>query len=216
MNKKPAVQILRTGSLWDLAEAVGCLFGTPAADAATDLFRVLAHDYRLTVRGQGQVDWMQYLLQLLLTCPVLLQRPPGFEWVTDELRSVFHTRKFNHEVDRDFWQALEQVRALSPKGRPRNKARDWFRCEWVYHCMYPVTTSEEYGLVRTKGMRKSQAVAKVADMEARWYGRRPAEREIWRSLKRVEQYLRMIREEVKAAAPVSTSRPQQAKRKESD
>jgi hypothetical protein len=59
-------------------------------------------------------------------------------------------------------------------------------------------------------------VAKVAEMEARCYGRRPDVREIWRSLKRVEQYLRMITREVKAAEPATTSLPLQAKRKETD
>jgi len=214
MKTKPTAPIRRGGSLWDLAEAVGCLFGTPAAEAATDLFRELAQEYRCIVRGHGRVDWLKYLLQLVLSCPVLLQRPPGFEWVTDDLRSVLHTRKFNQDVDRDFWRAMKQVHAMSTKGRPRNKARDWFRCEWVYNCMCPVTTSAKYGLIRTKGMTKSQAVVKVADMEERWYGRRPDVREIWRSLKRVEQYLRMIMREVKAVEPASTTRPQQAKRKE--
>lgn len=216
MNTKPAAPIRRGGNLWDLAEAVGCLFGMPGAEAATDLFREVAHDYGVIVRAHGQVDWIKYLLQLLLTCPPLLHRSPGFEWVTDELRSVFHTRKFDQDVDRDFWQAMDEVRAMSTKGRPRNKARDWFRCEWVYNWMWPVTTSAEYGLVRTKGVSKSQAVAKVADMEARCYGRRPDAREIWRSLKRVEQYLRMVTQEVRAAASAGTSRPPQAKRKESD
>ena len=190
----------RVGDLFELAEAVGLFYGTKGADAAIEEFRDIAQDYRRLKKAEGQVAWLTYVLRLLLTCPVLLERPSGLEWVTDDLQWALRHRKVRPDVDRDFWEAMKKVRGLLTLGRPGNKARDFFRYEVVLNLMYPVTTDDERGLVRTKKrVNKTKAVTELTDMEARWYGRRPALREIWRSLQRVETYIGTLQAQLEIA-----------------
>lgn len=178
------------GNLFELAEAVELFYGTKGADAAIEEFRDVAQDYRQVAKKQGQVAWLTYVLRLLLTCPMLLQRPTGLEWVTDDLQWALRHRKVRPDVDRDFWEAVKKVRGLLSRGRPGNKARDFFRYECVLNLMYPVTTHPELGLVRTKQrVNKTKAVTELADMEEQRYGRRPDLRELWRSLQRVDDYV---------------------------
>ena len=114
--------------------------------------------------------------------------------MTDDLQWVLRHRKLRPDVDRDFWKAVTNVRGLLlTRGRPRDKAWEFFRYEWVFNLMYPVTTHPKFGLVRTKKrVNKTTAVTELADMEERWSGRRPDEREIWRSLQRVEDYFKQL------------------------
>jgi len=76
----------RVGDLFELAEAVGLFYGMKGVDAPIEEFREIVQDYRRVAKTQGQVAWLTYVLRLLLTCPVLLQRPSGLEWVTDDLQ----------------------------------------------------------------------------------------------------------------------------------
>src|SRR2546428_2208145 len=140
----------RVGDLFELAEAVGLFYGTKGVDAAIEEFRDIAQDYRRLKKAEGQVAWLTYVLRLLLTCPVLLERPSGLEWVTDDLQWALRHRKVRPDVDRDFWEAMKKVRGQLPRGRPGDKARDFFRYEWVMNHMYYVTTHPKLGLVRTK------------------------------------------------------------------
>ena len=200
------------GSLFELAEAVGLFYGTKGADAAIEEFRDVAQDYRRVAKAQGQVAWLTYVIRLLLACPVLLQRPSGLEWVTDDLQWALRHRKVRPDVNRDFWEAVRQVRGLLPRGRPGNKARDFFRYEWVLNQMYYVTTHPELGLVRTKKrVNKTKAVTELADLEEQKDGRRRPDllREIWRSLQRVEDYVGTLQVQLERAR---TNRAEQARK----
>ena len=102
----------RVGSLFELAEAVGLFYGTKGADAAIETFRDVAQDYRGVAKAEGQVAWLTYVIRLLLTCPLLLQRPPGLEWVTDDLQWALRHRQLRPDVDRDFWESVKTVRGM--------------------------------------------------------------------------------------------------------
>jgi len=120
--------------------------------------------------------------------------------VTDDLQWALRHRKLRPDVDRDFWDAMKKVRRLLTQGRPGNKAWDFFRYEWLLNLMYPLTTHPELGLVRRKKrVTKTKAVTELADMEERWYGRRPDLREIWRSLQRVEDYVERLQAQLEIA-----------------
>jgi hypothetical protein len=188
------------GNLFELAEAVELFYGTKGADAAFEEFRDVAQDYRHVAKKQSQVAWLTYVLRLVLTCPVLLQRPSGLEWVTDDLQWALRHRKVRPDVDRDFWEAMKKVRGLLTRGRPGDKARDFFRYECVLNLMYPVTTHPELGLVRTKQrVNKTKAVNELADMEKKWHGLRPDLRVIWRSLQRVDDYVETLQAQLERA-----------------
>jgi len=191
----------RTGDLFELAEAVGLFYGTKGADAAIEEFRAVVQGYRHVAKKQGQVAWLTYVLRLLLACPILLQRPSGLEWVTDDLQWALRYRKLRPDVNRDFWDAVKKVRGLLPRGRPGDKARDLFRYEWVVNQMYYVTTHPELGLVRTKKrVSKTKAVTELADMEEQRDGQRPdLLREIWRSLQRVDDYVGTLQAQLEMA-----------------
>jgi len=189
------------GNLFELAEAVELFYGTNGAAAALEEFRDVAQGYRHVAKAQSQVAWLTYVLRLLLTCPVLLQRPSGLEWVTDDLQWALRHRKVRPDVDRDFWEAMKKVRGLLTRGRPGNKARDFFRYECVLNLMYPVTTHPEFGLVRTpKRVSKTKAVTELAAIEERRDGPRPdLLREIWRSLQRVDDYVEKLQAQLERA-----------------
>ena len=191
----------RVVSLFELAEAVGLFYGAKGANAATKEFREVAQEYRHVAKKQSQVAWLTYVLRLLLACPLLLQRPSGLEWVTDDLQWALRHRKLRPDVNRDFWDAVKTVRGLLPRGRPGNKTLDFFRYEWVLNEMYYVTTHPKLGLVRAKQrMSKTKAVTELADLEERWYGRRPDPlREIWRSLERVETHVGKLKAQLEIA-----------------
>jgi hypothetical protein len=188
------------GNLFELAEAVGLFYGTKGVDAAIEEFRDIAQEYRHVAKKQGQVAWLTYVLRLLLTCPMLLQRPSGLEWVTDDLQRALRDRKVCPDADRDFWEAMKKVRGLLTRGRPADKARDFFRYECVLNHMYPITTHPEFGLVRTKQrVNKTKAVTELADMEEERDGLRPDLRVIWRSLQRVEDYIGTLQAQLENA-----------------
>ena len=191
----------RVGSFFELAEAVGLFYGTKGTAAAIKEFRDVAQAYRGVAKAQGQGAWLTYVIRLLFTCPLLLQRPPGLEWVTDDLQWALRHRQLRPDVDRDFWKAVTTVRGMMvTRGRPRDKAWEFFRYEWMVNLMYPVTTHPEFGLVRTKKrVNKTTAVTELADLEERWSGRRPAERQIWRSVQRVEAYVERLQAQLKIA-----------------
>lgn len=188
------------GDIFELAEAVELFYGTKGADAAIEEFQDVAQDYRRLTKARDQVAWLTYVIQLLLACPVLLQRPSGLDWVTDDLQWALRHRKVRPDVDRDFWDAMKKVRGLLTRGRPGNKARDFFRYECVLNLMYPVTTHPEFGLVRTKKrVNKTKAVNELADMEEQWHGLRPDLRVIWKSLQRVENYVENLQAQLERA-----------------
>ncbi|MGH7206627.1 MAG: hypothetical protein ACREI2_10525 [Nitrospiraceae bacterium] len=165
MKARQKKAVSAKGDLFALAEAVSLMYGQDAAEAATEELREVALDYRAVVKARGQHELLSYVLRLLLACPVLLTRPPGFEWVTDDLRWALQHRRFNPDVDRDLWGAFAEVRGRLTSGRPGNKAKDLFRYEMVHAIMHPVTTDPEKGLIRVKGCSKTAAVQKLAEIE---------------------------------------------------
>ena len=91
--------------LFGLAEAVNVFFGNPWGEAAIQRFREDAAWYRERFRKRNQQDWMVYVIRLILTCPVLLERPKGLEWVVKDLRQILENRHFSKDVDSDFWMS---------------------------------------------------------------------------------------------------------------
>ena len=196
------------GDLYRLAEAVSLLYGQPNAEAVIEELRDVAQDYRFLAKREGQVEWLTFVLRLVLTCPVLLSRPRGLEWVTDDLQVVLSQRGVNPAVDRDFWKAMATVRELVARQRPASKEKDFFRFWMVQEIMHPVTTDPEKGLVRVRGCNKTQAVMTLAEMEERRCGRRPDLADIWRSLRRVKDHATRLLEQVERAKRVRAAASQ--------
>ena len=196
------------GDLYRLAEAVALLYGQPGAEAAIEELRDVAPDYRFLTKRTGQVEWLTFVLRLVLTCPVLLSRPRGLEWVTDDLQAVLSQRGVNPALDRDFWKAMTKARELVARQRPASKEKDLFRFWMVKEIMQPVTTDPEKGLVRVRGCNKTQAVMTLAEMEERRCGRRPDLADIWRSLRRVKDHATRLLAQVERAKRVRAAASQ--------
>lgn len=179
-------------NLFDLAEAVSLFYGQDQARAALEELKDVAEDYRVINKSKGQVEWFTYVLRLLLACPILLERPPGLEWVTDDLKWALQRRKWHAQVEQDFWKAVGKVRALVTTGRPGKKDRDLLRVLQVTGLMNPVYPGPDGRLVRTKGLSKAAAISRVAEIEGEWTGRSPDPKEIHRSLERFEDYRERI------------------------
>lgn len=178
--------------LFALAKKVGMVFDHPNAAAARFRLFEAATAYRDRYRPHRpdglwatKTKWIAFLLRLILTCPRILLRPPDFEWVTEDLEWILARRKFHAVIDRDFWEAVDWIRAPLRTGHPRNKALDYFRFETVKNLMNAPEPLK--GLVATCG--KEEALRRAADMEEQWSGERPHERVIRRSCDRAEQEL---------------------------
>ncbi len=197
------------GDLYRLAEAVSLLYGQPGAEAAIGELQDVAHDYRRLKKREGQVEWLTYVLRLVLTCPVLLTRPRGLEWVTDDLLWAFSQRRVNPAVDRDFWQAMATVRKLAARQRVASKETDFFRFQMVQDIMHPWTTDSDKGLVRVRRGSKTKAVTTLVEMEERRLGRTVDPAEIWRSLRRVKDYATRLHEQVGRAKRVRAEASQE-------
>lgn len=181
---------------FDLAEAVAALYGSKWGEAAVQRFRQEVERYRKRLEHRNRLDWMVYVLRLVLTCPVLLERPHGLECVVDDLRWFLNNRRINKDVDRDFWMALAEVRKFLTAGRPVSRGRDFLRYQLIYAMMNQVATDPWKGLVQVKGMSKTEAVEEMAKLELRKSGKEVSERDIYRSLERVEAYLSKIKQQL--------------------
>jgi hypothetical protein len=181
---------------FDLAEAVGALYGSEWGKPAVERFRQEVERYRKRLRQRNQLDWMVYVIRLMLTCPVLLERPQGLVGVVDDLRRIFENRRINKDVDKDFWMAVAEVRKFLTAGRPASRGRDFLRFHLIHYMMNQVTTDPERGLVRVGGMSKTVAVKEMTELEQRKSGKEVSERDIYRSLERVEAYLAKIKEQL--------------------
>src|SRR5687768_15129442 len=103
---------------FELGEAVDAVYGTKGGEAAVERFRQEVERHRKRLRKRNQLDWMVYIIRLVLTCPMLLLRPIGLEGVVDDLRWSLIHRRLSKDVDRDFWLALAEVRKFLTAGRP--------------------------------------------------------------------------------------------------
>ena len=199
MKRKTKLGVDPPDSHFELAEAVGAFYETEWGASAVARFRNDAGFYRTRLRNRTQLDWMTYVMRLVMTCPKLLTRPPGLaglEWVFEDFCWIVRHRGVSPRVDQDFWMAMERVRARLLKGRHITTGRDTLRYQLVYARMNPVTTDPVKGLVRVQGMSKSEAVAHQAEWEQKQSKRSVSERTIYRSLERVERYLKKIREQL--------------------
>lgn len=199
MKRKTKLGMGPPDSHFELAEAVAAFYDTEWGTAAVARFRNDAAFYRTRLRNRTQLDWMTYVMRLVMTCPVLLTRPPGLaglEWVFEDFYWIVRHRGVSPRVDQDFWRAIEAVRVRLPKGHHITKGRDTLRYQLVYARMNPVTTDPVKGLVRVQGMNKSEAVAHQREWEQEQSQRPVSERAIYRSLERVDAYLKKIREKL--------------------
>jgi hypothetical protein len=170
-----------------VAEAVAALYGSKWGETPVGRFRQEVERYRTRFRKRNQLDWMVYVLRLVLTCPVLLERLPGLECVVEDLQWFLNHRRIHKDVDRDFWMALAEARKFPPAGKPVSRGRDFMRYQLIHAMMNPVTTDPEEGVVRVNGMTKTEAVAEMAEMEGRHSGTEVSVRGIYRSLEWVEK-----------------------------
>lgn len=178
---------------FDLAEVVAACYGSKWGEAAVERFRQDVERYRTRLRKRNQLDWMVYVLRLVLTCPVLLERLHGLECVADDLQWCLNNRLVSKDVDRDFWMALAEARKFLPAGRPVSRGQDFMRYQLIHAMMNQVTTDPGKGLVIVKGMSKTEAVEEMAELERRRSGGEVSAREIYRSLEWVEQYLAKLK-----------------------
>jgi len=192
---------------FDLAEAVAAFYGTAWGEAAVEQFREDAAWHRKRIRKRSQLDWITYVIRLVLTGPVLLERLQGLEWVVEDLQWILHNRRMNKDVDADFWMAMGELRPLFTTGRPVSRGRDFMRYRLIYEMMNQVTTDPEKGLVRVKGMTKTEAINELAELERRKSGKKVNEREIYRSLEWVEKYLAKIKEQLEEGQGSRTQNP---------
>jgi hypothetical protein len=162
---------LSKAGIIELADGLALEFWLPGAAAKRERFGKVAQAYMETIKDQPRVVWLSYLLRLLLTCPPLLDRPTGFEWILNQVQWELYYSKKNRSADRDFWEAFKKVQIAMRLGRPSDKARDYRRYERVKE------------LMKEQGISKTQAVELLAADE----GASKDIRGIWRSLARVKR-----------------------------
>ena len=204
MKRKTQLGVDLPDSHFELAEAVAAFYDTEWGIAAVARFRKDSAFYRIRLRNRTQLDWMTYVMRLVMTCPVLLTCPPGLaglEWVFEDFCWIVRHRGVSPRVDQGFWRAIEGGRARLPKGHHITKGRDTVRYQLVYARMNPVTTDPLKGLVRVQGMSKSEAVAHQAEWEQKQSKSPVSERTIYRYLEQVEKYLQKMREQFTEEGP---------------
>ncbi len=178
--------------LFRFAEKVSLVFDQPYATQLRCRLFEQASAYRNRYRPHDAQDmwatktkWVAFLLQLILTCPRILSRPPDFEWVVDDLEWILCRRKFNPGLDRDFWNAVDRVRGYTRTGHPLDKGLDYWRFDTVQTLMNPPEQVKEL----LAACRKEEALRRTADVEEQRIGTRPHERVVRRSCDRVKKEL---------------------------
>ena len=142
---------------------------------------------------------LTFLVALFLTCPQLLSRPAGFEWVLDDLVKVLIARRLDPETDQAFVKAMNKARTRSRVGPPKDKALEYVRYATITELMNPAVVIP--GVTAT--MNKTKAVEFVAGMETRLFNGEGGTRSIWTSHKRVKRFVQHLSECVQAMpAPV--------------
>ena len=190
-----------------LAETVAAFYGTEWGAAAVEQFRQDAAWHQKRLRNRTQLAWMTYVIRLLLSCPFLLERPQGLEWVVDDLQWMLIHRRLSKEVERDFWAAMGAVRSILTTGHPVSRGRDFVRYQLIHAMMNPLTIDPEKGVLRAKRVTKTKAVEQMVELERLKSGRKPHVREIWTSLKWVEDYLAKIRAHLQEGPGSQTRNP---------
>ncbi|MGH9783992.1 MAG: hypothetical protein ACRD88_07380 [Terriglobia bacterium] len=168
---------LSEAEVFRLADALALVFWLPGAEVDKQRLREGAWAYWEKIKKEKRTVWLTYLLQLLITCPPLFERPPGFEWIQQQLMWELYYRKANQSADRDFWEAMKRVHSALRRGRPSDKARDYFWYERVQ------------ALMKQEGLSKTKAVERLAELVSE----KQDTSAIWKSLARVEKEQRTRR-----------------------
>lgn len=140
-------------------------------------------------------ETLTFLLALLFTCPQILSRPAGFEWVLQDIETVLFARRLDPETDQVFEKAMNKALTRSRVGPPKDKALEYFRYATINELMNPSVVIPG---VRAKKLNKTKAVEFVAGMEVRLFNGTGGTRSIWTSHKRVDQFLRQLSKHVRA------------------
>lgn len=138
---------------------------------------------------------LTFLLALLFTCPQILSRPAGFEWVLQDMETVLVARRLDPETDRMFVKVMNKARTRSRVGPPKDKALEYFRYTTINELINPSVVIPG---VKAKKLNKTKAVEFVAGMEVRLFNGEGGTSAIWKSYTRVERFLRQLTERVQA------------------
>lgn len=160
--------------------------------------RRVAYGLGVQRSSPGQ-ESLTFLLALLFTCPQILSRPAGFEWVLQDLEKVLVARRLDPPSDRIFEKAMNKARTRSRVGPPKDKALEYFRYATMNELMNPTVVIPG----KTAKLHKTKAVEFVAGMEVRLVNGKGGTRSIWTAHKRVERLVQQLSECVQATpAPV--------------
>ncbi len=180
---------LNEEELFRVVEAASSVFWLKEAEGFKNRLKGLLRAHRPVkdeMVVEDRVKWCAYVIRLVLTCPALLEKPSGFEWVMEDFQRILALRKISPDYERDFWEAMDHVRGiLRPASRPARKDKDYFRYLRIYH------------MVKNEGLNKTKAIETLAEEEALYIKKQSKadpvdqavnkEKEIRESLKRVEQ-----------------------------
>jgi len=152
---------------------------------------------RVAYRVQAQrfhpgSESLTFLFALIFTCPQILSKPAGFEWVLQDLETVLVARRLDPGTDQVFEKAMNKARTRSRVGPPKDKALEYFRYATINELMNPSVVIPGV----TAKMGKTKAVEFVAAMETRLFNGEGSTRSIWTSYKRVKQFLRQLTDRV--------------------
>jgi hypothetical protein len=148
-------------------------------------------------RSQPGPESLTFLLALIFTCPQILSKPAGFDWVLQDLEKVLVARRLDPPSDEIFGKAVNTARIRSRVGPPKDKAFEYFRHAAITELMHPSVVIPN---VKSTKLKKTKAVEFVAAMEMR-LGKREGEaetRSIWRAHKRVKQFTQLLTDRVQA------------------
>jgi hypothetical protein len=160
-------------------------FWLPEEKAKRERLMTLARSYWQDIEKEGSVEGgaikredivkqLAFIIRLILTCPDLLDRPPGFEWAIDTLKQELLFRKYNPTANKAFWEALQKVRGMFT-GRPRNFGKDW-----AIHTKVML-------LMEKDGLSKTKAVEKLAEELGKEREDAMDTSTIWKALERFEK-----------------------------
>ena len=144
-------------------------------------------------------ETLTFFFSLIFTCPQILSRSDGFEWVLQDLEKVLVSRRLDPESDRAFATAVNKARSRSRVGPPKDKALDYFRYGTINELMNPSVVIPGV----TLQLRKTKAVEFVSEMETRLFKGEGGVRSIWTSYKRVARFLQQLTDRVRAESSLA-------------
>lgn len=175
----------------ELGEAVALVYGTPGAEASLRRLSEQAEILRDWLYSSNKQAWMVFLQRLILACPPLLLHPKEFTWFFQDFFWVLRGRKFNRDIDRDYWASLERLRRVERKGRPPEILRDLRRDQAVEDIVNPPKEMLPF----VKKLSKTRAVEQVAE----WEGIADVQG-IWQSLQNAKKYFAGLNNRLEAVS----------------